>query len=332
VKLIAEPWDLGPDGYQGGRFPLGWSEWNDGYRDGLRDHWAGRRATIGRFATALAGSAERFGDPARGPGAVVNFVTCHDGFTLADLVSHEQKHNEANGEDNRDGAGDNRSWNRGVEGPTDDPTVRALRARDQRNLLASLLLSHGVPMLSHGDELGRSQGGNNNAYCHDSPLTWIDWEGGDRTLAAFVARVAELRRAFPVLRRRTWPTGRPAAGHDSTAGAVDGQVDGPIDLAWYTPRGAPMTEEQWHDPEWASVVALFDGRAAEAPAAGSLIVMVNSSEHRVLARIPPDAWPGHWQRVLDTAEHGPGERQRRYLAGDQVRLEPSSLVVLSGVE
>ena len=340
VKLIAEPWDLGPDGYQAGRFPPGWSEWNDAYRDSQRDFWAGRPATIGRFAAALAGSADRFVDRARGPAASVNFVTCHDGFTLADLVSYEHKHNEANGEDNRDGAADNRSWNRGVEGPSDDPVVRAARARDQRNLLATLLLSHGVPMLAHGDELGRSQEGNNNAYCHDGPLTWIDWEGGDRALTAFVARLSALRRDFAVLRRRTWPTGRRADGPDGVAdgpteasgdGPVREPVDEPVDLAWYTPRGVPMSEEQWLDPACSSVVAVFDGRAAEAPGATSLIVMVNSSEHRVLGRIPPDAWPGRWERVLDTAEQG-AERHRRYLVGDQVRLEPSSLVVLRGVE
>jgi isoamylase len=322
VKLIAEPWDLGPDGYQPGRFPLGWSEWNDRYRDSLRDYWSGRPATIGRFAASLAGSAERFGDPARGPLAGVNFVTCHDGFTLADLVSYCDKHNEANGEGNRDGAGDNRSWNRGVEGPSDDPVVRSRRARDQRNLLAALLLSHGVPMLSHGDELGRSQGGNNNAYCHDDPSTWIDWEGGDAALAAFVGRLGELRRSSAVLRRRTWPTGRPLGGEAAGSEAID--------LAWYTPRGVPMSEEQWLDPECSAVVAVFDGRAAETQGAQSLIVMANSSEHRVLCRVPSEAWPGAWRRVLDTAEHGPVERHRRYLPGDQVRLDPASLVVLSG--
>ena len=207
VKLIAEPWDVGPGGYQVGNFPPQWTEWNGAYRDTVRDFWRGE-PNLGEFASRLAGSADLYEHSGRRPVASINFVTAHDGFTLRDLVSYEQKHNDANGEDGRDGADDNRSWNHGVEGPTDKDDVNSARARDQRNLLATLLLSQGVPMVLHGDELGRTQDGNNNTYAQDSPLSWIDWERVDAPLNEFVAELARLRHEHPSLRRQRFFTGR----------------------------------------------------------------------------------------------------------------------------
>jgi glycogen operon protein len=321
VKLIAEPWDLGPDGYQLGQFPLGWVEWNDRYRDAVRDFWRGQPGTLGGLASRLAGSADTFPDRARGPLASVNFAACHDGFTLADLVTYEAKRNEANGEANNDGANENRSWNCGVEGPTDVPLVSARRALQQRNLLTMVFVSQGVPMLLHGDELGRTQLGNNNAYCQDNEVSWIDWSAADDQLAAFVGRLVALRKAHPVLRRSTTPIGEPR------------QPGGPVDMAWFTPRGEPMVEQHWHDIGRRSVVVVFDGRAADLPPSElptrSLVVMINGGDTRGRFRIPPDAWPGAWQRELDTTEHA-SERPRRYVSGENLRVEPLSVVVLSG--
>ena len=211
VKLIAEPWDVGPGGYQVGNFPPQWTEWNGKYRDTVRDFWRGEPGTIGEFAARLTGSADLYEHSARRPVASINFVTAHDGFTLRDLVSYNEKHNEANGEDNNDGESHNRSWNCGVEGPTDDPEVNELRARQQRNFLATLFLSQGVPMICHGDELGRTQQGNNNGYCQDNELTWIDWEHADDDLLAFTRTVSALRREHPTFRRRRFFEGRPVA-------------------------------------------------------------------------------------------------------------------------
>ncbi len=212
VKLIAEPWDVGPGGYQVGNFPPQWTEWNGKYRDTVRDFWRGEPATLGEFASRLTGSADLYEHTARRPVASINFVTAHDGFTLRDLVSYNEKHNEANGEDNNDGESHNRSWNCGVEGPTDDPEILALRARQQRNFLTTLLLSQGVPMICHGDELGRTQGGNNNGYCQDNEITWIDWANADTELLEFTRAVSALRAAHPVFRRRRFferQAGRP---------------------------------------------------------------------------------------------------------------------------
>jgi glycogen operon protein len=324
VKLIAEPWDLGPDGYQLGRFPVGWAEWNGRYRDEVRDFWRGCPSSVGPFAGKLAGSADVFGEPERGPLASVNFVTCHDGFTLTDLVSYERKHNEANLEHNRDGTDDNRSWNCGVEGPAVGAAICDRRARYRRNLLATLLLSQGVPMLLAGDELGRTQRGNNNGYCQDNALSWIDWDGADLDLARFVGQLVELRRTHPVLRRCDWAVGRPVP------------PSGAVDLAWFTPRGLPMTEREWLDPDTRAVVAVLDGRAASGPATAtgdvttgpSLVVMVNGGPGRILCRIPANAWPRSWRCVLDTSEQH-RDRPRPYRSGDQLRLASISVVVLS---
>ena len=209
VKLIAEPWDVGEGGYQVGNFPALWSEWNGKYRDSVRDYWRGADQTLGEFAHRLSGSSDLYASNGRRPSASVNFITAHDGFTLRDLVSYNEKHNEANGEDNRDGENHNRSWNRGAEGPTDDPAINALRARQQRNFLATLFLSQGVPMLLAGDEIGRTQHGNNNAYCQDNEMSWIDWEHADQDLLYFTVSLLAFRRAHPVFRRRRWFQGRP---------------------------------------------------------------------------------------------------------------------------
>jgi isoamylase len=209
VKLIAEPWDVGPGGYQVGNFPPQWTEWNGKFRDTMRDFWRSEDAALGEFASRLTGSADLYEHTARRPVASINFVTAHDGFTMLDLVSYNEKHNDANGEDNNDGESDNRSWNCGAEGPTDDPTVNALRAGQQRNLLATLLLSQGVPMICHGDELGRTQGGNNNGYCQDNEITWVHWAEADNDLLDFTCAVSAIRAQHPVFRRRGFFDGMP---------------------------------------------------------------------------------------------------------------------------
>ena len=246
VKLIAEPWDLGSGGYQVGNFPVGWAEWNDKYRDTMRAYWKGDGGVIGEFAQRLTGSSDLYNRSSRRPYASINFVTAHDGFTLADLVSYNDKHNEANGEDNRDGHNHNLSWNCGVEGPTDDPAVRALRARQQRNLIATLLLSQGVPMLLAGDEIGRTQQGNNNAYCQDNAIGWVDWQldADQRSLLAFTRQMIALRAAHPVFRRRDFFQGRPLLG------------SGVHDIVWLQPDGSEMTEQAWGE-DHARALAVF---------------------------------------------------------------------------
>ncbi len=242
VKLIAEPWDIGEGGYQVGNFPALWSEWNGRYRDTVRDFWRGEPATLGEFASRLTGSSDLYQADARHPGASVNFVTAHDGFTLRDLVSYNEKHNEANGEGGADGESYNRSWNCGVEGDTDDPQVLALRGGQQRNFLATLLLSQGVTMLLGGDEAGRTQHGNNNAYCQDNETSWHDWDNVDEDLLEFTRRLIALRREHPVLRRRRWFQGLP--------------IRGSVDLGWFKPDGAEMGDDDW-DAGFPSSVGLF---------------------------------------------------------------------------
>ena len=217
VKLIAEPWDVGPGGYQVGNFPPGWTEWNGKYRDTVRDYWRGEPSSLGEFAARLSGSSDLYEGDGRAPFASINFVTAHDGFTLRDLVSYNEKHNEANGEDGRDGEEHNRSWNCGTEGPTDDPEIAALRARQQRNMLATLLLSQGVPMIAHGDEVGRTQAGNNNVYCQDNETSWVDWGAVDEELLAFTQALTQLRAEHPVFRRRRFFTGEAAANGCQTS-------------------------------------------------------------------------------------------------------------------
>jgi isoamylase len=292
VKLIAEPWDAGADGYEVGHFPAGWSEWNGRYRDGVRDFWRGQGGTLPEFATRVAGSADLYGHGGRRPTASINIVTVHDGFTLADLVSYDAKHNEANGDDNRDGTDDNRSWNCGAEGPTDDPAILELRARQRRNLLATLLLSEGVPMLLGGDELGRTQGGNNNAYCQDNPTSWLDWgaAGEQDALIDFVAALCRLRRGHPAFRRRQFFRG---------ASVVAGSRD---DVKWFRPDGEPMTAADWSASSARAVTVALGGAATvDESSDASFLGMVNGWWEPVTFRLPANACGALWSVAVDTA-------------------------------
>ncbi|GGI07966.1 glycogen debranching protein GlgX [Egicoccus halophilus] len=296
VKLIAEPWDVGEGGYQVGNFPPLWSEWNGMYRDTIRDFWRGESATLPEFASRLTGSSDLYESDTRRPGASINFVTAHDGFTLADLVAYNDKHNEANGEGNRDGTDDNRSWNCGVEGPTDDPDVLALRARQQRNFLTTLLLSQGVPMLLGGDEIGRSQGGNNNAYCQDTDISWFDWETVDTELLAFTTGLIELRRDHPVFRRRRWFQGRPLRGEE---------ID---DIGWLTPDGNEMDDDDWDASFAKSLQVFLNGHGIPSPdprgqqiVDASFLILFNASDQTIEFTLPPAAWGERWQVAVDTA-------------------------------
>ncbi|WP_327692181.1 MULTISPECIES: glycogen debranching protein GlgX [unclassified Streptomyces] len=328
VKLIAEPWDVGEGGYQVGNFPPLWSEWNGKYRDTVRDFWRTEPHTLGEFASRLTGSSDLYQHSRRRPRASVNFVTAHDGFTLRDLVSYNDKHNEANGEGNRDGESDNRSWNCGVEGETDDPGVRELRGRQQRNFLATLLLSQGIPMLSHGDELGRTQGGNNNAYCQDNEVSWIDWEltGEQRGLGEFVRHVIGLRAAHPVLRRRRFFRG--------DTPTHPGQ---PLpDLVWLAPDAREMTEEDWQRPDAHSVGVFLNGDAiAEPDACGrpvvddSFLLLLNSYWEPVEFRLPDVTYGERWTTLLDTAVLGDAPDETEHKAGTVMSVEARSLVLLT---
>jgi len=287
TKLIAEAWDIGFGGYQVGNFPTGWSEWNGKYRDEVRRFWRGDAAMHGRLATRLAGSSDFFGHDGRAPTASINFITAHDGFTLADLVAYEHKRNDANQEDNRDGESNNHSWNCGVEGPTDDPGVLALRLRQQKNLLATLLLSVGVPMLTAGDERNRSQAGNNNAYCQDNEIGWIDWslDEPSEELLAFVRRLSELRRSMPAIRRRSF-----FDGERSGAGALK-------DIVWYGLSGEALTSDQWHEPERHWLAARI---APEAPGEQTLLMLFNASASPAVFLVPAGPSTARWQVEFDT--------------------------------
>ncbi|MFJ4787875.1 glycogen debranching protein GlgX [Streptomyces sp. NPDC088794] len=328
VKLIAEPWDVGEGGYQVGNFPQLWSEWNGKYRDTVRDFWRAEPHTLGEFASRLTGSSDLYQHSRRRPRASVNFVTAHDGFTLRDLVSYNDKHNEANGEGNRDGESDNRSWNCGVEGESDDPGVLDLRARQQRNLLATLLLSQGIPMLCHGDELGRTQRGNNNAYCQDSEVSWIDWRLTDeqRDLADFTRYVIGLRAAHPVLRRRRFFRGETATHPDQ-----------PLpDLVWLAPDGREMTEEDWQRPDAHSVGVFLNGDAiAEPDPTGrpvvddSFLLLLNSHWEPVEFLLPDVSYGERWTTLVDTAEAQGEPDEAEHKAGTEMAVEARSLVLLT---
>ncbi|MGI9024556.1 MAG: glycogen debranching protein GlgX [Burkholderiaceae bacterium] len=296
VKLIAEPWDTGPGGYQVGGFPPGWAEWNDRFRDTVRSYWRGEEGVVPDLATRLAGSSDKFNHRGRRPWASVNFITAHDGFTLNDLVSYNDKHNDANGENDKDGSSNNRSWNCGVEGPTDDAGIRALRERQKRNLLATLLLAQGTPMLVAGDEFGRTQQGNNNAYCQDNEISWVDWEGrgnDDRALTAFVSRLIALRHALPVLHRQRW---------------FDGQWNEALqvrDATWLTTAGIPIADEQWGDPQMRCFGMLIDGRAQASGirklASDATILMVfNALPELVDFKLPDIPGSDCWTCLVDT--------------------------------
>jgi glycogen operon protein len=317
AKLVAEPWDLGENGYRLGGFPDGWTEWNGKFRDSVRRFWRGDAGRIGKLASRLSGSEDVFGR--RGPQASVNFVTSHDGFTLRDLVSYESKHNEANGEENRDGTDANWSSNGGVEGASDDPGVLALRARMQRNLLATLAFSQGIPMLSHGDELGRTQLGNNNAFCHDSPLTWVDWEpdAEGQALLAFTRRIFALRREHPVLRRRAYFTGQPLTGSRAK------------DLTWLRPDGGELDVDDWRDPECRRLGMLIAGEAHDEDdelgrriAGDTLLLLLNAAGMDCYFRLPPMPDPGRFEVLLTTAS-------AELRAGASVLVPARSLALLA---
>ncbi|MDR3036270.1 MAG: glycogen debranching protein GlgX, partial [Kitasatospora sp.] len=326
AKLIAEPWDLGEGGYQVGNFPPLWTEWNGKYRDTVRDFWRGEPATLAEFGSRLTGSSALYQHDGRRPNASINFVTCHDGFTLRDLVSYDGKHNEANHEDNRDGESHNRSWNCGAEGDTTDPAVLGLRARQQRNFIATLMLSQGVPMLGHGDENGRTQRGNNNAYCQDSALTWVDWEAADAALLEFTQGMIWLRRDHPVFRRRRFFHGRPVSGtHDDLT-----------DIAWFTPSGEEMTEQDWSTSYARSLTVFLNGNAISEPdrrggkiVDDSFLLLFNAHSEPLAFTVPADHGEA-WQLVVDTSlpvlpPRGTGPRVK---AGDTLRLLDRALMVL----
>jgi isoamylase len=326
AKLIAEPWDVGEGGYQVGNFPPLWSEWNGQYRDTVRDYWRGAPATLPEFASRFTGSSDLYQSDGRRPSASINFVTAHDGFTLRDLVSYEHKHNEENQEDSRDGTDDNRSWNCGVEGETDDPEVLALRGRQQRNLLATLLLSQGVPMLLSGDELGNSQGGNNNAYCQDNEISWLRWEDGvDHQLLRFTRDLVELRRAHPVFRRRRFFEGRASRGHRFA------------DIAWLTPDGDLMSDEHWNH-SYAKSLQIFlngDGLASrddrgELVSDRSFLLLFNAHHEPLTFRSPPEGPVSPWVVVFDTTEptFRTAARREALRPGSEREVAAHSVVVL----
>jgi isoamylase len=329
VKLIAEPWDVGPGGYQVGNFPPQWTEWNGKYRDTVRDFWRGEPATLGEFASRLTGSADLYEHSARRPVASINFVTAHDGFTLRDLVSYNEKHNEANGEDNRDGESYNRSWNCGYEGPTDDPEVNALRARQQRNFLATLLLSQGVPMISHGDELGRTQQGNNNGFCQDNELTWVDWKNLDVDLLAFTRYVSSLRHDHPVFRRRRFFDGLPV-GRRGRKGLPD--------IAWLRPDGSQMTKQDWGSGFGRAVAVFLNGQGladrdgrGERVVDDSFVLCFSAHHEHIQFMLPPASYGRNWQVVLDTMNPDVGDEQvLRYR--QRVDVGPRALVVLQRID
>jgi len=321
AKLIAEPWDVGQsDSYDIGRFPPLWREWNGRYRDTMRDFWRSHDGLLGEFATRFAGSSDLYGSRGRRPTASVNLITVHDGFTLADLVSYDTKHNEANGEANRDGADDNRSWNCGAEGPTDDATVRTLRSRQQRALLTTLMLSFGVPMLLGGDELGRTQRGNNNAYCQDGELTWFDWGRVDEDLLAFTRALIAFRLAHPVFRRRRFLSG------------IDRSL-----LRWFTPAGTVVTAEEWAEPGSRSVAIHLEGQDAPDHAAdGSplldddFLVLVNAWWQPLEFVLPATCAGQQWVVEIDTFEPSAVTAHGKRHAGERVAAGPRSIVVLRG--
>jgi isoamylase len=319
VKLIAEPWDIGEGGYQVGNFPALWSEWNGRYRDTVRDFWRGEPATLGEFASRLTGSSDLYEADTRHPGASVNFVTAHDGFTLRDLVSYNEKHNEANGEGGADGSDDNRSWNCGAEGDTDDPAVLALRHQQQRNFLATLLLSQGVTMLLGGDECGRTQRGNNNAYCQDNEISWYDWHDVDTDLLDFTRRLIALRREHPVLRRRRW-----FQGHS---------IRGSVDLGWFKPDGAEMSDDDW-DAGSASVVGIFlngdaitdRDRRGQRVTDDSFLLLFNAHGEPIEWTLPKQ-WGQWWELIMETA--GPDRDGEQILESSAtLRAAGRSVVVL----
>jgi isoamylase len=325
VKLIAEPWDLGEGGYQVGNFPVGWAEWNDRYRNTVRSYWKGDGGVVGDLAYRITGSSDLYAHSGRRPYASVNFITAHDGFTLQDLVSYNEKHNEANGEDNRDGNNDNRSWNCGVEGPTDDPNIQALRAKQKRNLLATLLLSQGVPMLYAGDAIGHTQMGNNNAYCQDNPISWLNWnlQPQDRDLLAFVQRMINLRKRHPVFRRKRFFQGRPIKGATVK------------DVLWLNPVGKEIGEDEWRDGSLHCLGMFLSGQGLdETDERGrklgdeNFLVLLNAYHEDVQFALPSFRPGTRWTAWMDTSREAGMRSVETYDGGAPYPLQARSMVVL----
>jgi isoamylase len=326
VKLIAEPWDVGEGGYQVGKFPPEWAEWNGRYRDTVRDYWRGADSTLAEFASRLTGSSDLYETTSRKPTASINFITAHDGFTLRDLVSYDEKHNQANGEDNRDGENYNRSWNCGIEGDTDDARVIALRGRQMRNFLTTLFLSQGVPMLLGGDELGRTQRGNNNAFCQDNELTWFDWDNADPEMLEFTRQLIGFRRRHPVFRRPKWFLGKPIRGR------------GVQDIMWFSPDGTEMTEQDWQTG-YIKTLGLFlsgndipgvdqrGGRITD----DSFYLMFNAHHDAVEFDLPSSSFYQYWQKVLDTTQAELHEDTPALKAGLSISVPGRSLIIMRHV-
>lgn len=323
VKLIAEPWDIGEGGYQVGKFPPGWAEWNGKYRDCLRDYWRGADSMLAEFAERFTGSSDLYKDDYRSPTASINFITAHDGFTLHDLVSYNEKHNEANGEDNNDGESHNRSWNCGAEGPTDDQLIIELRNRQKRNFLTSLFLSQGVPMLVAGDEISRTQNGNNNAYCQDNETSWLNWPEADKELLDFTRKLIHLRKKHPAFRRRRWFTGQRIKGI------------GLEDIAWFLPNGTEMPDENWNHDFAKSLGVFLNGKGIKAVGPkgeqiydDSFYVIFNAHYEPLSFVLPPEKYGNLWIKVLDTSENSIKEEGDKFKPLDSIKVESRSVVLL----
>ncbi len=325
-KLIAEPWDVGEGGYQVGKFPPGWTEWNGKYRDCMRDYWRGGESALPEFANRFTGSSDLYLNNYRKPIASINFITAHDGFTLNDLVSYNKKHNEANGENNKDGLDDNRSWNCGEEGPSDDSMVQEWRKRQKRNFLTTLFLSQGVPMLLSGDEISRSQKGNNNAYCQDNEISWTDWKNADTDLLEFTRKLIHLRKKHPVFRRSKWFQGQPVKG------------EGPKDIEWFLPEGTEMQDEHWEHDNASSLAIFLNGQAVnllgkkaeETKEAkdDSFYIIFNASHIPIKYKLPPENYGSHWKLLLDTSRDFLHEHENNSKVKDKIKVEGRSVVVL----
>ena len=323
VKLIAEPWDLGEGGYQVGNFPTKWTEWNGKYRDTVRRFWRGDGGVVSELATRLSGSSDLYEQSGRRPYASINFVTAHDGFTMADLVSYNDKHNEANGENNQDGENHNLSWNCGHEGPTTDRHILELRARHRRNLMATLMMSIGVPMISGGDEVARTQHGNNNAYCQDNETSWTRWDlsAEQRDFLEFTRRLIRIWKQNPVLRRRKFLQGQRVRGV------------GVADISWLGPSGVEMTDEVWHSPDVRCLAMRLNGDAideaderGERVVGDTLLALFNAGDDAEAFTLPPAEPTDRWEILVDTTD--PWTPARRLRAGDQYELQPSAMAVL----
>jgi len=322
VKLIAEPWDVGEGGYQVGKFPAGWAEWNGKYRDCIRDYWSGSENTLPEFADRITGSADLYKDY-RKPTASVNFITAHDGFTLHDLVSYNEKHNEANGEDNNDGESNNRSWNCGTEGPTDNQEIILLRAKQKRNFLTTLFLSQGVPMLLAGDEFGRTQQGNNNSYCQDNEISWVNWQTADKELLEFTGKLIHLRREHAVFSRKNWFKGKPV------------KANGIEDIAWFLPDGSMMEEKDWTEGAAKSVAFYLNGKglnsvdhAGNKVVDDSFYIIFNAHEEEVRYRLPAEEYGNEWRVVIDTTNPAPVSATLTFSPETEVPVGGRSVVLL----